>query len=71
MTEEAKTYTKHTRNRSRTVNLFPWGNGWRVKYTVTDMNRDQTHLLQHTDEEFDTLTEAQKAYTQIVMAMEP
>jgi len=60
---------KRTTRTTRTVTLFEWGGGYRVKYVKVSNSKVDSKLLSHLDEFHQTLEAAQQAFNEISLAI--
>ena len=59
-----------TGNIVETVTFMQYGNGWRVKRTVTDTDPCKTHLIASSDHEYPILSGALDEFTKLVLTAE-
>jgi len=69
-TFKTQTTRKETKNAIKTAVIFEYGNGYRVKYTVTDTDKNATHVLSTFDKEYTEQAQAEQAYEDILDFME-
>lgn len=63
------TIVKKTTRTTKTLCMFPWGIGWRVKYTKTSNSHTNSKILAFHDEEYSSLVDAKRAYDEIKESM--
>ena len=70
MKSDTKTRVFRSGNSTASVVIFPYGNGWRVKYEHTTDDPGNTMLIASHDEEYEDYDEAEGAYREIVSILQ-
>jgi hypothetical protein len=55
-----------TENTTTTINIFQYGNGYRVKYTLTNNDENLSRLLNYSDDFFMLENEALKKFNELI-----